>query len=88
MTRLLIIPSSIARWLGFVIPARRVLGFAIPLLLLTACDPGRRDRMQQELAALQTLNQADSVLTDDSLAQALADWFDRHGTPNEQMEAH
>ena len=77
-----------ARWRGFAIPARRVLGFAIPLLLLTACDPGRRDRMQQELAALQTLNQADSILTDDSLAQTLADWFDRHGTPNEQMEAH
>ena len=58
------------------------------LLLLTACDPGRHERMQQELAELQAMNQADSVLTDDSLAQALADWFDRHGTPNEQMEAH
>ena len=58
------------------------------LLLLTACDPGHHERMQQQLAALQAMNQADSVLTDDSLAQALADWFDRHGTPNEQMEAH
>ena len=79
-----------ARWPGFAIPALRVLGFAIPLLLLllTACDPGRHERMQQELATLQAMNQADSVLTNDSLAQALADWFDRHGTPNEQMEAH
>ena len=75
-------------WQGFVIPARRILGFAIPLLLLTACDPGRHERMQQELAALQAMNQADSLLTNDSLAQALADWFDAHGTPNEQMEAH
>ena len=58
------------------------------LLLLTACDPGRYERMQQQLAALQAMNKADSVLTDDSLAQALADYFDRHGTPNEQMEAH
>jgi len=57
-------------------------------LLLTACSPGRHDRMKQELAALQAMNQADSVLTNDSLAQALADYFDRHGTPNEQMEAH
>ena len=76
------------RWLGFAIPARWVLGFAIPLLLLMACDAGRHERMQQELAALQAMNQADSVLTNDSLAQALADYFDRHGTPNEQMEAH
>ena len=82
-------PTS-ATDLGFAIPALRVLGFAIPLLLLllTACDPGRHERMQQELAALQALNQADSVLTNDSLAQALADYFDHHGTPNEQMEAH
>ena len=78
----------LVRWLGFVIPVRRVLGFAIPHLLLTACDPGRHERMQQELAALQAMNQADSVLTNDSLAQALADYFDRHGTANEQMEAH
>jgi hypothetical protein len=49
---------------------------------------GRYQRMQQELAALQAMNQADSVLTNDSLAQALADYFDRHGTINEQMETH
>ena len=58
------------------------------LLALSACRPGRHAEMRRDLAALQALNQADSVLTDDSLAQALADWFDRHGTPNEQMEAH
>ena len=58
------------------------------LLLLAACNSERHERMQQQLAALQAMNQADSVLTDDSLAQALADYFDRHGTPNEQMEAH
>ena len=80
--------QGFTRWLGFAIPARWVLGFAIPLLLLMACDAGRHERMQQELAALQAMNQADSVLTNDSLAQALADYFDRHGTPNEQMEAH
>ena len=58
------------------------------LLLLIACNSERHERMQQQLAALQAMNQADSILTNDSLAQALADWFDRHGTPNEQMEAH
>ena len=70
------------------IPALRILGFAIPFLLLLSCQPGRHECMQRELAALQAMNQADSLLTNDSLAQALADWFDRHGTPNEQMEAH
>ena len=58
------------------------------LLPVLSCSPGRHDRMEQELAALQAMNQADSVLTNDSLAQALADYFDDNGTPNEQMEAH
>jgi len=95
MARLLIIPSSF-RWQGFPRWLRLPgfprfiiyhLSFSVALLL-TSCDPGRHERMQQQLAALQALNRADSVLTDDSLAQALADYFDRHGTPNEQMEAH
>ncbi|MBO7139089.1 MAG: hypothetical protein J6W19_00735 [Prevotella sp.] len=60
----------------------------VTLLLLAACNGGQSQHMRDELAVLQAMNQADSVLTDDSLAQALADWFDRHGTPNEQMEAH
>ena len=60
----------------------------VSLLLLAACSSGRYEHMRQQLAALQAMNQADSVLTDDSLAQALTDYFDRHGTPNEQMEAH
>ena len=58
------------------------------MLLLAACSGGRHEHRQQQLAQLQAMNQADSVLTDDSLAQTLADYFDRHGTPNEQMEAH
>ena len=63
----------------------------LPLLLLpllAACQRGRATYMRQQLAHLQALNQADSLLTDDSLAQALALYFDAHGTPNEQMEAH
>ena len=63
----------------------------LPLLLLpllAACQRGRATYMRQQLAHLQALNQADSLLTDDSLAQALALYFDDHGTPNEQMEAH
>ena len=55
-------------------------------LLLTACHDGQQ--MRQALSDLQARNQADSLLTDDSLALALTQYFDRHGTPNERMEAH
>ena len=56
---------------------------ALLLFMAVACT-GHHEQMQQQLALLQQHNQQDSVLTNDSLAQALADWFDDHGTPNEQ----
>lgn len=46
------------------------------------------EHMRQKLADLQARNQADSLLTDDSLALNLCDYFDSHGSPNEQMLAH
>lgn len=55
-------------------------------LLITSCTDGKW--MRQQLSDLHTRNQADSLLTDDSLALALCDYFDSHGTPNEQMLAH
>lgn len=58
----------------------------LTLLLLLSCTDG--ERMRRELAGLQARNQADSLLTDDSLALALCDYFDRHGTANEKMLAH
>jgi hypothetical protein len=51
------------------------------LQLLVSC--GRGGEMRSRLAALQAANQADSLLTDDSLALALCDYFDSHGTANE-----
>jgi tetratricopeptide (TPR) repeat protein len=57
-------------------------------LALAACHPGRHRQMQQQLADLQACNQADSLLTDLPLAQSLAEWFDGHGTANEQLLAH
>jgi hypothetical protein len=70
--------------------ARQVAASALRLfllvLLVAACTDGRQMRLQ--LAGLEARNRADSLMTDDSLAQALADYFDRHGTPNEQMRAH
>lgn len=58
------------------------------LLLLAACDGGRRQQMEADLERLQAWNVADSMLTNDSLAQSLVDYFDRHGTPNERLLAH
>ena len=55
-------------------------------LLLVACHSGEQQRLQLE--ELERQNRADSLLLNDSLARALADYFDRHGTPNEQMRAY
>ena len=58
----------------------------LPLILLAACDDGARQRLQLE--ELELMNRADSLMTNDSLALDLAEWFDDHGTPNEQMRAY
>ena len=54
--------------------------------LLAACTDGQR--MRDSLAELERMNSADSLMTNDSLALALCDYFDSHGTPNERMRAH
>ena len=75
---------ALVSWQGFT----RWLGFAIPLLLLTACDAGRHERMQQELLRARKMNKEYVDFTTDSVMKEVADWYDRHGTPNERMEAH
>ncbi len=56
--------------------------------LLAACTSGDRQQRLAQLEELERQNVADSLMTNDSLAQALADFFDRHGTPNERLRAH
>ena len=63
----------------------------LPLLLavlLAACTDGDGPRMRQQLKELEDMNQADSVMTNDTLAERLVKYFDRHGNPNERMRAH
>ena len=60
----------------------------IAFLLLAACTSGDRQQRLAQLEELERQNVADSLMTNDSLAQALADFFDRHGTPNERLRAH
>ena len=61
------------------------------LVTLASCSGGGQySEMRQRLDALNELNRADSVLTatERDEAQALVDYFDSHGTPNDQMLAY
>ncbi len=57
------------------------------LAVLAACS-GDGSQMRAQLEELERQNRADSVMTNDSLAEHLVKYFDRHGTPNERMRAH
>ena len=60
------------------------------LLLLTACDGERGREMSALLDRADSLNRAYVPMTGglDSLLRDAADYYDRHGTSNEQMRAH
>ena len=45
-------------------------------------------RMRWQLLQLSAQNKCDTVFRSDSVQQELVDYFDRHGTPNEQMYAN
>lgn len=65
---------------------RGIYSLLLILCLFAACDGGRMQRSQLE--ELEHMNRADSLMTNDSLARDLALWFDRYGTPNEQLRAY
>ena len=67
--------------------ARKALILSMALALMAACRQGHR-QMTASLEELERMNSADSLMTNDSLALALCDYFDSHGTPNERMRAH
>jgi hypothetical protein len=58
------------------------------VLLLTACYGSQRRQMLALLDEADSLNRAYAQLPSDTLLAAAADFFDRHGTPNEQVRAH
>ena len=47
-----------------------------------------RQRMRHELLRAKAMNKAYVDFTTDSVMRLVADYYDRHGTPNERMEAH
>ena len=57
------------------------------LLLLTACGESH-EQMIRQLEEQERMNRADSVMQNDSLAEHLVRYFDRHGDSNERMRAH
>ena len=64
--------------------------FLILITLASCSGGGQYSEMRQRLVALNELNRADSVLTvkERDEAQTLTDYFDSHGTPNDQLLAH
>ena len=60
----------------------------ILLTFLTACYDGQRREMLALLDEADSLNRAYAQLPSDTLLLEAADFFDRHGTPNEQVRAH
>jgi tetratricopeptide (TPR) repeat protein len=66
-----------------------VLGlWALTMVLLLAACGESHEAMLRQLEALEQMNRADSVMTNDSLAEALTNYFDSHGTANERLRAH
>ena len=64
-----------------------VIGYCLLVIVLSSCS-GDGSQMRAQLEELERQNRADSVMTNDSLAEHLVKYFDRHGTPNERMRAH
>ena len=69
--------------------------YTAPSMVLTQLDSidvaiplSRRDRMHLELLRGVAMNKADSLFTTDSVMLKVVDYYDRHGSANERMQAH
>ena len=68
---------------------KKLLYIIIGILLLSCSGQGEEaERMKHQLQELQAQNKAYIPFTSDSIAKELAQYFDTHGTTNEQMTAH
>ena len=65
---------------------RRIAYFILAIVLFGSCSRG--DQMRLQLERLEQDNRNDSVMRNDSLAESLTDYFDAHGSANEQMRAY
>ena len=65
-----------------------VIGIVVTACLMLGCTGQRYAEMQDRLHQLNAFNRADSIFRSTDEAQALVDYFEDHGTPNEQMLAY
>ena len=61
--------------------------FCLCILWLMASCGGNAEQMRQQLEALEQQNRSGEQMLNDSLAESLVDYFDRHGSANERMRA-
>ena len=63
-----------------------VIGIVAAACLMMGCTGQKSQRLQQ-LEELEATNRAGKELLNDSLAEDLVDYFDRHGSSNERMRS-
>ena len=67
-------------------PKGIVIGILAAVCLMIGCT-GNKAQMLQLLEELEATNRAGKELLNDSLAEELVDYFDRHGSSNERMRS-
>lgn len=67
-------------------PKGKVIGIVAAVCLMMSCT-GNKAQMLQQLEELEATNRAGKELLNDSLAEELVDYFDRHGSSNERMRS-
>lgn len=69
---------------------KQLLTIIVLLLALSACNVGRNGEMSALLDRADSMNRAYIPMTDgiDSLLLEATKYYDRHGTPNQQIRAH
>ena len=67
-------------------PKGIVIGILAAVCLMIGCT-GNKAQMLQLLEDLEATNRAGKELLNDSLAEALVAYFDRHGSSNERMRS-
>jgi hypothetical protein len=65
-----------------------IIGIITTVCLMLGCTGRKHAEMQDRLHQLNAFNRADSIFRSTDEAQALVDYFEDHGTPNEQMLAY
>ena len=68
--------------------AKRLIGIIVvgAVVLLTGCG-GDKAKMLQQLEQLEQQNRSGEAMLNDSLAESLVNYFDRHGDANERMRS-